>query len=182
MPGPESHHHLVSLVVDLYRDADLRAMFRRDPKAVLDRYEIPSDVRAVLWRRVREEIQSLLHREVDSMVDEMIHGTVVFMPYFGIQPEIFTVSPSNGATQVVIPFTLTGRYFDSKATLSFSKPATEPVVATDVVVKLTDKDSSATTLTAKAIFQEAGAYDVTVANPPGSQETTTTVSGMLKID
>lgn len=179
MPHPEPH--LILLVTDLYRDADLRASFRKNPQAVLDRYGIPPDVRAVLWRREREEIQSLLHREVNSMVDEMIHGSVIFMPYFGIQPEIFTVSPSKGGVNVAVPFTLTGRYFDSKAKLSFSKPATAMVVATGVVVKLTDKDSSATTLTGSATFKQPGNYDVTVANPPGSQETTTTVSGMLKI-
>lgn len=174
------HHHLAFLVADLYRDADLRASFREDPKSVLDRYKIPAEVRAVLWRRDQAEIKSILHQGVDSMVEQMAHGSPVFMPYFGIPPKISTVSPSSSATNIAVAFTLTGFFFDSKATLSFARPGILPIFATDVMVTLTDKETSATTLTGFAAFPVAGAYNVTVANP-GTEEASTTVSGKFTV-
>lgn len=177
----EPRHYLVLLVADLYRNAELQRSFGKDPKAVLDRYHIPPDVRALLWRRDREEIQSFLYREIDSVVHGMLHGTPLLMPYFGIQPNILTVSPSDGANGTQISFLLTGFYFDSDATLTFSKPATAPVVATNVVVTLTDKDTSATMMVGTAIFTEDGDYNATVANPPGSQQTSSTYPNAVQI-
>jgi hypothetical protein len=83
-------------------------------------------------------------------------------------PSATSIRPGSGPTGEYVAVTVTGELFDQEATLAFELPDAPGAGVIDVEVANDGDDS---TLTAQALFEAPGEYDVTVRNPDGQEAT-----------
>ncbi|MEA2443707.1 MAG: large repetitive protein [Thermoleophilales bacterium] len=83
-------------------------------------------------------------------------------------PSVTSIGPSSGPTGEYVAVTVTGELFDQEATLAFELP--DGPSAGVIEVEVTN-DGDESTMTAQALFEAAGEYDVTVRNPDGQEST-----------
>lgn len=157
---------LIDLIVDLSRDAELRRRFDENPEAVASKYDIPDEPRQALLARDSSRLETFLQSDATALLLKLVPSPHFYWP--GNQLRLTSVAPSSGAVGATIALTAKGELFDENATLTFTRPGAT-VKVTDVQVKNVGVDS---TLTGKAVFQDAGVYDATVQNPDSGDKST----------
>jgi hypothetical protein len=157
---------LIHLIVDLSRNPELVTRFAKHPAEVLAEYGIAEETREILLKGDEERFNTLLARETQELVYELVSPTMLF-PYPSLKaaPAPLQIKPTSGPIGSDIGVTVTGKNFAAEANLIFTRPDVAPVKGTSVQVT-----AGGTKMTAKAKFLVKGIYNVTVINPSTSGE------------
>lgn len=170
-------------VADYSQRSELRREFARDPKGVLDRYEIPEAERQHLLAGDREQVAQQLHAEIDDMLCGSYHAIIWPVYYPKIvgpaaqqtgqngKPVDIVVSVLNLAPEVKVRFHLGALQAD----------------ATILQIEH-DSETHIHTIRCQAVFPENGDWDVEVINlvegeeRSDSRKSCLTISGDLSYD
>jgi hypothetical protein len=160
---------LLQLLGDLSRDPALCDRLIADAAAVIDSYALTPVAYAALRSRDLDQITSEAAREARGVI-EHLRAIVpdVALPWPTSDPVINAISPNRGAINTVLTVVVTGKFFQTGATLTFQSP-TNSYKATNIRVATTPDGRS--TMNAQVTIAQPSSYDVIVTNPAGISAT-----------